>query len=216
MFTDEQKQLLAAPLSRRDVYQRQGFSYIKGWHAIAEANRIFGFDGWTRETVLMEQTNCDLVELSDRGRKYQQWRVGYMAKVKIAAGGAVREGVGFGIGIANPESLSNAIESACKEAETDAMKRALMTFGNPFGLALYDETQQNVVDADPLEDPEQCKAAIAESMRKASIPKDSMAGVFKQWLEDVGVSDIKETTVGQRKAFIEQIQTGQPAQQKGE
>jgi DNA repair and recombination protein RAD52 len=33
-----------------------------------------------------------------------------------------------------------------KEAETDAMKRALMTFGNPFGLALYDKTQENVVD----------------------------------------------------------------------
>jgi hypothetical protein len=35
-------------------------------------------------------------------------------------------------------------ESAIKEAETDAMKRALSTFGNPFGLALYDKEQQNV------------------------------------------------------------------------
>jgi len=35
-------------------------------------------------------------------------------------------------------------ESAIKEAETDAMKRALSTFGNPFGLALYDREQQNV------------------------------------------------------------------------
>ena len=25
-------------------------SYIEGWHAIAEANRLFGFDGWTRTT----------------------------------------------------------------------------------------------------------------------------------------------------------------------
>ena len=33
-----------------------------------------------------------------------------------------------------------------KEAETDARKRALMTFGNPFGLALYDKTQANVAD----------------------------------------------------------------------
>jgi hypothetical protein len=35
-------------------------------------------------------------------------------------------------------------ESAIKEAETDAMKRALTTFGNPFGLALYDKEQHNV------------------------------------------------------------------------
>jgi len=37
-------------------------------------------------------------------------------------------------------------ESAIKEAETDAMKRAFMTFGNPFGLALYDKQQTNVAD----------------------------------------------------------------------
>jgi hypothetical protein len=35
-------------------------------------------------------------------------------------------------------------ESAIKEAETDAKKRALMTFGNQFGLALYDRAQTNV------------------------------------------------------------------------
>jgi hypothetical protein len=42
--------------------------------------------------------------------------------------------------------LGQAHESALKEAETDAMKRALMTFGNQFGLALYDKTQENVED----------------------------------------------------------------------
>ena len=31
-----------------------------------------------------------------------------------------------------------------RRPETDAMKRALTTFGNPFGLALYDKEQQNV------------------------------------------------------------------------
>jgi hypothetical protein len=29
-------------------------SYIEGWHAIAEANRVFGFEGWDRETVVAE------------------------------------------------------------------------------------------------------------------------------------------------------------------
>ena len=47
--------------------------------------------------------------------------------------------------------LGLAHESALKEAETDAMKRALMTFGNPFGLALYDREQRNV--APPPTDP---------------------------------------------------------------
>ncbi len=35
-------------------------------------------------------------------------------------------------------------ESAIKEAETDATKRALTTFGNPFGLALYDKERKGV------------------------------------------------------------------------
>jgi hypothetical protein len=98
-LTAEQVAALAAPLSRANVKQRdQGrgkVSYIEGWVAIAEANRIFGFDGWQRETVALQ-------------------------------------------------FISQAHESALKEAETDAMKRALMTFGNPFGLVLYDKQQRQV------------------------------------------------------------------------
>jgi hypothetical protein len=40
--------------------------------------------------------------------------------------------------------LGDAHESALKEAETDATKRALTTFGNLFGLALYDKDQLGV------------------------------------------------------------------------
>jgi DNA repair and recombination protein RAD52 len=54
-FTGEQKAALSSALGSSHVKQRvQGgrtVSYIEGWHAIAEANRIFGFDAWSRETV---------------------------------------------------------------------------------------------------------------------------------------------------------------------
>ena len=36
------------------------------------------------------------------------------------------------------------MSSRLKAAETDATKRALATFGNPFGLALYDREQAGV------------------------------------------------------------------------
>jgi DNA recombination protein Rad52 len=156
MFTPEQRTQLAAPLSRAHVKERaqagRTLSYIEGWVAIAEANRIFGFDGWTRQTMTLEETNRELVTLkSNNGGTYQQWRVGYLARVRVTvqadAETIIREGTGFGSGMAKPEALGEAIESAAKEAETDAMKRALMTFGNPFGLALYDKTQENVSDA---------------------------------------------------------------------
>ena len=43
-----------------------------------------------------------------------------------------------------PSRPGQAHELALKGAETDATKRALATFGNPFGLALYDREQGGV------------------------------------------------------------------------
>jgi hypothetical protein len=54
----------------------------------------------------------------------------------------VREGIGTGLGRSSQAELAH--EMAVKAAETDATKRALATFGNPFGLALYDRDQTNV------------------------------------------------------------------------
>lgn len=116
-------------------------SYVEGWFAIAEMNRIFGFGSWDRETV-------DLRMLGEPREVDGKWRVDYMAKVRIRVGGVTRDGCGFGQGI--DRDVGQAHESALKEAETDAMKRAMMTLGNPFGLALYDKSRENVgVDAPP-------------------------------------------------------------------
>jgi DNA repair and recombination protein RAD52 len=147
-FTPEQKVALSAPLNRANVRNRaqsgRQLSYVESWFVIAEANRIFGFDGWTRETV-------DLRCVSEAPREIGQSKtpghsVTYICKVRVTVGGIVREGCGAGHGI--DRDLGQAHESALKEAESDAAKRALMTFGNPFGLALYDKEQTNVVDED--------------------------------------------------------------------
>ena len=151
MFTEDQLDHLNNTLDPNAVSERnqsgRSLSYIEAWHAIAEANRIFGFSQWDRETVEMR-----LVQEADtiigKGRQYEKpgFAVSYIAKVRITvrAGDEVviREGTGSGHGI--DASVGQAHESACKEAESDAMKRALMTFGNPFGLALYDKTKANV------------------------------------------------------------------------
>ena len=149
MFTQSQQEALAAPLDRANVQTRsqsnRNFSYLEGWHVIAEANRIFGFDGWQRETL-----HCQCVSERERSIGSGQdprgqrsgWGVTYTAKARIQVGEIIREGSGAGHGI--DMDLGQAHESAIKEAETDAMKRALMTFGNQFGLALYDKQQRQV------------------------------------------------------------------------
>jgi DNA repair and recombination protein RAD52 len=140
MFDKSQVDALTAALSKANVKKNpKGFDYVEGWHAIAEANRIFGFDGWNRETVEMRQ-------LGEPEQVNGNWRVAYHCRVRVTirAGDieVVRDGSGYGSGIV--KDIRDAHEGAIKEAETDAMKRALMTFGNPFGLALYDKTQANV------------------------------------------------------------------------
>jgi len=151
-FSPEQITALSAPLDRAKVRQREqgrsSVSYLEGWQVIAEANRIFGFDGWQRETVALRCVNQ-----SERtiGRDQKPgWGVTYTARVRISVSttgqpALIREGCGAGHGI--DTDLGQAHESALKEAETDAMKRALMTFGNPFGLALYDKQQREVTGA---------------------------------------------------------------------
>jgi len=113
-------------------------SYIEGWHAISEANRVFGFDAWDRQTIM-----CKCVW---EGLKNNRSACSYIARVRIRvrAGDAAicREGSGSGHGTGR--TIGEAHENALKEAETDAMKRALTTFGNPFGLALYDKEQRGV------------------------------------------------------------------------
>lgn len=148
MLTPKQIEDLQAPLNKANVKQREKGSakldYIEAWLAIDEANRIFGFDGWNRETIYCKEISRVPCKIGKGSYERDGFKVGYEAKVRIYVGNAYREGTGHGSG--QMSDLFDAIESAAKEAESDAMKRALMTFGNPFGLALYDKQKRNVED----------------------------------------------------------------------
>jgi hypothetical protein len=58
----------------------------------------------------------------------------------------------------------DAHDSAMKEAVTDALKRALRSFGWPFGLALYDKSGAHIADPEEL-------AQAEEAERKAALAK---------------------------------------------
>lgn len=180
-FSTNQITELSKPLDRTNVSTRKGgankkLSYIEGWHAIAEANRIFGFGGWTSETLHME---CVCVEGT----------VSYIAKVRVTIDGVSREGWGAGHG--RMLSLGEKHESAVKEAETDARKRALMTFGNQFGLALYDKEQTNVEDGNSAK-PAATKAKPSAEYKRQPTPKEIMdADKFFAWTNRISKLDKK-------------------------
>src|SRR5262245_10651814 len=134
-FTDRQLRRLRAKLPLRHVKERQAdgmtLHYLEGWHVIAEANRIFGFDGWNRETM---HSQC--VWTKQLGSRFT---AAYVVRIRITVRAEdiliIREG--SGAGEATSTTPGQAHELAAKAAETDATKRALATFGNAFGLSLY-------------------------------------------------------------------------------
>ena len=97
-FSSRQRRSLAAKLKYQHVKTRsnQGatLSYLEGWHVIAEANRIFGYDCWDRTTL---SPRCVWSE-----RQAGQVAALYTTKVRITvrAGGEsiMREGIGTGFG----------------------------------------------------------------------------------------------------------------------
>lgn len=194
-FSNTTTRKLRAKLNGDNIRTREWngktLSYIEGWHALAEANRIFGFDGWNRETV-------DLLCIEE-GKSQQSPHCAYIAKVRISVQAGedtiIREGTGAGHSVAS--SLAEAHALAAKEAETDATKRALVTFGNPFGLALYDREQKNVRHPKPkasgrilweakdyagnvigkYADPHTCASALFTKINEA----DNIEGLQRFW-----------------------------------
>lgn len=192
-FNDVQLAHLAAKLDLANVSQREGgggkrLDYIEGWHAIAEANRIFGFDRWSSETVELRNVHSTPLQ--------NMHLCGYMARVRVTvyAGSMVlvREGCGFGNGKDRDHGQSH--EKAIKEAETDARKRALMTFGNPFGLALYDKERENVgrdVERDLPDLKSGTALAAMEAGHTAQEAKDTIRDVQAQ-----GKAPASQSTAG--------------------
>ena len=97
-FSAKQVQALKRDLDSRHIRTREAngqvLSYVEGWYALSEANRIFGFDGWNRETL---DSRCVLTRES-RGA----FIAVYIAKVRITVRAhnttIVSEGHGSGEG----------------------------------------------------------------------------------------------------------------------
>src|SRR4051794_19505557 len=93
-FSNKQLAALRRRVDERHVRTRElngrELSYLEGWYAISAANRIFGYDAWSRETL---EAKC---VLSRENRGF--FLAVYTAKVRITvlANGTqvIREGHG--------------------------------------------------------------------------------------------------------------------------
>ena len=146
MFNKTQLVSLNKELDNSRIKSREkgnvSFSYIEGFDVIETANSIFGFGNWSYLISKLEQ-------VSQEQNHNQNFVVCYKAVVKLIvkdenhSKSTSRQDVGFGTGVS--KTLADSHENAGKEAVTDALKRAMRSFGNQFGNSLYDKTrnQQN-------------------------------------------------------------------------
>jgi DNA recombination protein Rad52 len=162
-FSSKQVRQLRARLRPNHVRERQAdgkiLHYIEGWHAVAEANRIFGFDGWDRETL---SSQC-VWQKNVEGRCGASYVTRVRLTIHAGEQTVVREGIGSGESFA--PTPGQAHERAAKAAETDATKRALSTFGNRFGLSLYGDKQQELLRGRAPSQPSPAASDVSPSPR---------------------------------------------------
>ena len=129
---------LAQPLDPALVSQRRGrggrtYEYLEGHIVIEQANSIFARGGWGYDIV----GDVTLREIETVDPKTGEVRRGqaYAAKVKVNVPGAPsRTDVGFH---AVAEETVEGHETAYMGAVTDALKRAMRSFGDQFGNGRY-------------------------------------------------------------------------------
>ncbi len=155
-FTTDQNKLLSASLVKENVNSRAGtgstkLSYLASHHVISEANRIFGFDGWSTEILTLKQvdkTEYEKPPYKPNDEPKKMISIVYLCTLRLTVGDVTKEDTGFGDGVAgfSAYGIGSCIELASKEAVTDALKRCFRLFGNQFGNTLYDK------EASPLPD----------------------------------------------------------------
>ncbi len=131
-------QKLGDPLDEGLVSHRKGrkgrsFAYLEGHTAIEQANRILGFGGWGYELV-GDVTLREGESVDPKTGEAKPWRA-YAATVRVTVPGSQpRTDTGFQ---AVADDTVEGHETAWKGAVTDALKRALRSYGEQFGNSLY-------------------------------------------------------------------------------
>ena len=142
-FDEAQLASLSMPLDRDRVRSRKGrgggqFSYLTTHDCIRAANAIFGFGNWGTEVVEQER----IAEAPVKDGNKEGIHVAYRCVVRVTVKDCIPvTGTGYGDAVeylkpgSNPRATAS--ELALKESESDALKRALVKFGDQFGLELY-------------------------------------------------------------------------------
>lgn len=150
-FTKEQHDVLLRPIKPDRVSKTpQGMSHLEAYDVLAHLTRVFGFEGWDKEILSLEQVFEGSESKQKKGRDgkpygdpYTAWTVAYRCTMRLTIRdpegnvAKVTEDVGTGEAINQP-SRGDAHDLAAKSAVSGALKRCAKDLGDQFGLGLYD------------------------------------------------------------------------------
>ena len=115
----------------------KGAPYLPTWRVIEQANRVFGYSGWSFALV---GTPSAVQKFQSDGKAE---RTLYTAVVRVEAHGRNATDIGTCMTTSDaPESH----EMAIKGAVSDGMRRAFRSFGPQFGNQLYDKEDRTPAD----------------------------------------------------------------------
>lgn len=145
-LAEQQIGFLLQPISGNRVRNLRGMSHLEAWDVRRQLIRIFGFEGFTIETL-----SLDLVaERETKQGERSRWTIVYRAQVRLtvkATDGrtvATFEDAAAGDAINQP-SIGDAHDLAMKTALSQALKRCAVNLGDQFGLSLYNDGSQDAV-----------------------------------------------------------------------
>lgn len=154
-LTEQQVAFLLSPISEKRVRHLRGMSHLEAWDVRRQLIRIFGFDGFTVETLKLELVhengNPNYRKKNKQGEEYgaayTAWTIVYRAEVRLtvkATNGlplTVFEDAAAGDAVNQP-SVGDAHDLAMKTALSQALKRCAVNLGDQFGLSLYNDGSQ--------------------------------------------------------------------------
>lgn len=157
-LTDQQSSFLLQPISGNRVRNLRGMSHLEAWDVRRQLIRIFGFDGFTVETLALdlahENDNPNYRKKNKQGEEYgptyTAWTIVYRAQVRLTVKTtsgetiAMFEDAAAGDAVNQP-SVGDAHDLAMKTALSQALKRCAVNLGDQFGLSLYNDGSRDAV-----------------------------------------------------------------------
>lgn len=145
-LASRQTDFLLTGIAGRRVQTLRGLSHLEAWDVRRTLIRVFGFEGFSVETLAL-----DLVaEREAKQGEKSRFTVVYRAQVRLS----IRNGAGCPVthwedaaagDSRNQPSLGDAHDMAMKTALSQALKRCAVNLGDQFGLSLYNDGSRDAV-----------------------------------------------------------------------